>query len=82
MRGVRRKLQSERLATTGSYDNQSDRTVSIGKLGHAANQECFFMLEAFEEAQDCEPGKDSKAGVMQLKGGNAQLTDDSSRTQS
>ncbi len=24
----------------------------------------FFMLEAFEEARDWEPGKDSKAGVM------------------
>lgn len=47
-----------------SYDNQSDRTVSIGKLGRAANRECFLMYKAFEEAQDCEPGKDSKVGVM------------------
>lgn len=40
------------------------------------------MQKAFEVVQDCERGKDSKVGVMQLKGGNAQLPDDSTRTQS
>lgn len=43
VQGVCRKLPSGWLATTSSYDNQSDRTVSIGKLGRAANQECFFL---------------------------------------
>jgi hypothetical protein len=66
----------------GSYDKQNDRTVSIDNLGRAANQEWFFLMRKAFEDQDSERGKDSKVGVMQLKGGNAQLTDDSTRTQS
>lgn len=51
-------------------------------LGEQPTRSVFLMRNAFEEVQDCERGKDSKVGVMQLKGGNAQLTDDSTRTQS
>lgn len=62
--------------------NRMIEQYQLTTLGEQPTRSVFLMRKAFEEVQDCERGKDSKVGVMLLKGGNAQLTDDSTRTQS